>query len=436
MSRFEAGQPDGKSVQQLESLLRAAIFKPANAVVGFLLQAAADRIDGAYQPTPGEQRKGRESIRVDCTFGFFALERDYYYHPGKKQGHYPADAALGLEGSNTPALARLACLEGADEASYQKAQEHLRETGGIIMSARQIQRLVQHVGVGAQQWQERDALKPLPDSRPAPVLYASADATGLPMRKEELEGRAGKQLDGSAKTRSAYLGCVFTQHKRDEQGRPIRDHDSTTYVSSMGPLEDFGPMLRHEAIRRDMSQAGKVVLLIDGAPGLENMGEINFPDAIQIVDFYHAAEHAGDVVEVLLGTKEHPEYESRRSRWIRRLLGNGVENLIRETRQECAGKSQAEAVEDQLHYFVHNVERMQYRTFRRQGLFIGSGVIEAGCKTVIGSRCKQSGMFWGEPGAENVLALRCIHASRRLDQFWRERLNAHAARNDCLKLAA
>ena len=79
---------------------------------------------------------------------------------------------------------------------------------------------------------------------------------------------------------------------------------------------------------------------------------------------------------------------------------------------------------------------MKYRTFRQQGLFIGSGVVEAGCKTVIGSRCKQSGMFWGKPGAENVLALRCINASRRLDAFWKDRLNTLAARNDCLAIAA
>ncbi len=78
---------------------------------------------------------------------------------------------------------------------------------------------------------------------------------------------------------------------------------------------------------------------------------------------------------------------------------------------------------------------MQYGTFRRQGFFISSGVIEAGCKTVIDARCKQTGMFWGKPGAQNILALRCIHASRRLDQFWKERLNAHAALNDCLALS-
>lgn len=414
-------------------MVRTAIFKPANQLVAFLLQAAADQIDAVYQPKPGQHRKSREALQVEGIFGSFLLHRDYYYHPGKKQGHYPADAALGLEGACTPALAKLICLEGADQSSYQQAENHLRDTGGIHVDARQIQRVVQRVGTQAQAWQERPAQ---PGSCDASVLYVSADATGVPMRKEELEGRKGKQPDGSAKTRSAYLGCVFTQHKTDEKGHPIRDYQSTTYVSNMGPLEEFGPLLRQEAIRRGMGQAQKVVFLVDGAEGLENMGHLNFKDAIQIVDFYHGADHAGDVVAALLGSKEHPEYKARRSRWVRRLLGNGVKNLIEETRDECAGKPQAQQVYEKLGYFVHNIDRMQYRTFRRQGLFIGSGVVEAGCKTVIGSRCKQSGMFWGTPGAQNILALRCIHASQRRDQFWKERLNTQAAANDCLTFVA
>lgn len=413
--------------------MRTAIFKPANQLVAFLLQAAADQIDAAYQPKPGQHRKSREALQVEGIFGSFLLQRDYYYHPGKKQGHYPADAALGLEGACTPALAKLICLEGADQSSYQQAENHLRDTGGIHVDGRQIQRVVQRVGTQAQAWQERPAQ---PGSCDASVLYVSADATGVPMRKEELVGRSGKQADGSAKTRSAYLGCVFTQHQTDEKGHPVRDYESTTYVSNLGPLEDFGPMLRQEAIRRGLGQAQKVVLLIDGALGLENMGHLNFRNAIQIVDFYHGAEHAGKVVEALLGSKEHPDYKPQRSRWVRRLLGNGVENLIKETRQECAGKPQAEAVEEELGYFVNNVQRMKYRTFRRQGFFIGSGVIEAGCKTVIGSRCKQSGMFWGEAGAENILALRCIHSSHRLEAFWKARLNEQVAQNDTLPLAA
>jgi hypothetical protein len=375
---------------------------------------------------------------VQCIFGCFQLRRDYYYHQGKKEGHYPADAALGLENGNTPALARLICLEGADESSYEKAEMHLRETGGIDFSARQIQRLVQTIGPHAQLWQERQALKPLPEAKAVPKFYISADATGVPMRTEELEGRAGKQPDGSAKHRMAYLGCVFTQTKNNEDGSPLRDHDSTTYVSSFDSIDEFGPMLRQEAIRRGLPLALTVILLIDGAAGLANMGRVCFPSAIQIVDFYHALEHAGQVLVALLGSKEHPQYKKRLSRWARLLLRDGVEKLIAQARAECKGQSAAkiETVEKELNYFVTNVQRMQYGTFRGKGYFIGSGVVEAGCKTVIGARCKQSGMFWGQEGATNILAFRCIHASRRLDTFWKERLNAHAAENDPLPLAA
>lgn len=420
---------------ELEVLVRAAVFKSANELVGWLLQQAVDRFDEAYQPKPGETFKGRDTLQVQSLFGAFPLNRDYYHHPGKAQGHYPADDALGLEVSYTPALTKLLCLEGADEPTYLKAERHLLHTGGIRVSARQIQRVIQRVGTAAQQWQERAAEPAQCERAAAPVMYISADGTGVPMVPEELAGRKGKQADGQAKTRQVYLGCVFTQHRVDEQGRPVRDWDSTTYVSSFKSSDQFGPLLRQEALRRGMGGAGKVVLLMDGANGLENLGRLNFKDGLQIVDFYHAMEHAGLVLAALLG-KDHPDYQRRRRRWAKRLLKDGVERLIAEARQACAGQPQAPAVEAALHYFVTNVSRMQYGTFRAAGYFIGSGVVEAGCKTVIGGRCKQSGMFWSKAGAENILAFRCLHSSRRLDQFWKHRLDAKAAQNDCLPLAA
>jgi hypothetical protein len=432
MAQFQSRVPAAEAVAQLETLVRAAVFKSANELVGWLLQQAADRLDAAYQPKPGEARKGREAIQAQGIFGCFPLARDYYYHAGKKQGHYPADDALGLEVNYTPALAKLICLEGADEQTYLKAQRHLEQTGGIAVSARQIQRVVQRVGSGAQAWQEREAQ---PSPCDAPILYASGDGTGVPMMPEELKGRKGKQADGTAKTRQVYLGCVFTQHKTDEKGRPVRDYESTTYVSSFKPIDDFGPLLRQEAIRRGMGSAGKVVLLIDGAAGLETMGKGCFKGGVQIVDFYHAMEHAGQVLAALIG-KDHPDYKKRQRRWAKRLLKDKVQNLIEETRQECAGQPHEAEVEKALGYFARNVQRMQYGTFRASGYFIGSGVVEAGCKTLIGGRCKQSGMFWSESGAENILALRCIHSSRRLDEFWKHRLNQRAARNDTLPLAA
>jgi len=429
---FELRPVEGNAVAQLELLVRTAVFQSANELVGWLLQQAAERVDRAYQPQPGEVRKGRETLQAQGIFGRFAIARDYYYHAGKRQGHYPADDALGLEVSYTPALAQLICLEGADEQTYLKAERHLEQTGGISVSARQIQRVVQRVGSAAQRWQERPAQA---GSCQAPILYVSGDGTGVPMMPGELQGRKGKQADGTAKTRQVYLGCAFTQTHTDEKGHPVRDYESTTYVSSFKPIEDFGPLLRQEALRRGMGDARAVVLLIDGAHGLENMGKDCFKEAVQIVDFYHAVEHAGLVLAALIG-KDHPDYKKRQHRWAKRLLKNKVEKLIAETRQECAGLPQAAAVEKALGYFTSNVKRMQYGTFRASGYFIGSGVVEAGCKSLIGGRCKQSGMSWSESGAENILALRCIHSSRRLDEFWKHRLNALAARNDALPLAA
>ena len=427
MDQFLAKAATGPSVLAIEGLIRTALFRKGTDIVGYLLQATADRIDAIYQSQAGETRKGRETIEVQCLFGSFTLQRDYYYSP-VRGGHYPADATLGLEAGHTPALVRLACLEGADEPAFQKAEKHLLETGGIRMESRQIQRLVQRVGPASQAWQQREYKSGQEDRTTVPIMYVSADGTGVPMRKEELEGRAGKQADGTAKTRQVYLGCVFTQHRVDEKGRPVRDFESTTYISSMESSDIFGPMLRWEALRRGMAYAGKVVLLIDGASGLENLGLINFKDAIQIVDFYHAMEHAGKVLVALLGSKEHSDYKRRHGEWAKRLLKDGVQNLIAGTRKECTEDSRIENVEKELFYFVGNVHRMQYGTFRRQGYFIGSGVIEAGCKTVIGGRCKQSGMFWGKPGAEHILALRCINASQRYEDFWKHRLAQLAAR--------
>ena len=107
-------------------------------------------------------------------------------------------------------------------------------------------------------------------------MYVSGDGTGVRMRVEELAGRKGKQPDGSAKTRQAYLGCIFTQHRRDDKGHPIRDHDSTTYVCSFDTVEDFWLTLRKEAQRRGSGTAGKIVLLLGrrgrtGQPGADQL---------------------------------------------------------------------------------------------------------------------------------------------------------------------
>ncbi len=413
--------------------MRTAIFKPANDLVGMLLQRAANRIDAAYIPKPGEESKGREPLLVQGMFGTTLLIRRYYYHSGKKCGHFPADAALGLEGGYTPALARLICLEGSDETSFIQASSHLWEVGGIRVSERQIQCVVGRVGEDAQAWQKRESA---PGPCDAKILDISADATGVPMRAEELAGRKGKAPDGKAKPRMAMLGCVFTQHAEDDQGRPFRDHDSTTYLSGFQSPSDFGIGLRREAIRRGLFSVPEIVLLIDGATGLEKLGDDYFSDAVQIVDFFHAMEHLQTLIETLWGKGDEVRNNRRRHKWKKLLAHDGVERIIKQARKEASLRGNVAEAESVLGYLVHNVSRMQYGSFGAKNYFIGSGVIEAGCRTVIGKRCKQSGKHWGEAGAEKVLAFRCIHASRNLDLFWKYRLNSRSAENDTLPLAA
>src|SRR5258706_13922739 len=106
--------------------------------------------------------------------------------------------------------------------------------------------MVQRVGSAAQQWQEREAMS---GGSVVPIMYISADGTGVPMRKQALAGRTGKQPDCSAKTRVAYLGCVFTQHQTDEEGHPVRDYESTSYISSFGSIEEVGPVFGQESTR-------------------------------------------------------------------------------------------------------------------------------------------------------------------------------------------
>lgn len=86
-----------------------------------------------------------------------------------------------------------------------------------------------------------------------------------------------------------------------------------------------------------------------------------------------------------------------------------------------AGGKKTGARQIKINYFEKNKERMRYKAFRNQGLFIGSGVVEAGCRTVIGQRLKQSGMHWTVPGANNIIALRCCILSNGWEDFWEYR---------------
>jgi hypothetical protein len=253
-------------------------------------------------------------------------------------------------------------------------------------------------------------------------MYLPADGTGGPRGPSELEGRAGKQPDGSAKTREVKLGCVFTQTTPEKEGLPVRDYPSTSYVASFEPAADFRVRVRQAAIRRRMAAALLVVLLGDGAAWIWEQGRKCFPRAFQILDLYHALEHLASLTKRL-----EPQPQAAKAlwqAWREQLLADGVAEGLQQARQCAAPLSgqPAESAAEQIGYFENNQRRMLYGPYRAWGFFYGSGVVEAGGKTVIGGRCKDSGRQWSEPGATQVLDLRCSLFGNQFDQVW-DRLN-------------
>ncbi len=403
----------------VETGLRAALLRDGRRLLETLLNDPALPLpDDASRP--GEKCTCAVARQLESLFGPLTLRRNYYHAAAQGAtagtGRYPLDTALKLVGPYTPALARLMSRAGA-QSGFESGSKDLGVYAGLAIHGRQIHRLMQTVGPAV--LQAAAAAPAATPAAPIPVLYVEVDGTGAPMVPAALAGRKGQQPDGTAKTREVKLGCVFTQHGRDADGRPQRDPASTTYLCGLETAADFGTRLRAEARRRGLGQSERVVLLGDGAAWVWELGRVNFACAIEILDYYHAREHLSRLVEALVG-KDTPAAKKLLDRWETWLWAGEVTRLLKTARRRAGpgGAAPGAAVATELGYFEKNRARMRYGEFRRQGLFIGSGVVEAGCKTVVGQRAKQSGMCWTEAGLLAVLHTRCALLSGTFDTFW------------------
>ena len=324
----------------------------------------------------------------------------------------PPGPGLGPLGGYTPAAARMLSRTAA-QLPYPESSQQLRELAGLQVDPSQIQRLVQQAGNKAQ------LLLPLVEAVPVQAeqrLYISVDGTGVPMRADELEGRAGRGADGTAKTREIKLAALFTQTGTDEQGQPVRDESSTTYLTSFAPAQEFGLQVRQAALSRSFGRASQTILIGDGAAWVWELARTCFPNALQILDFYHAAEHVCSLAKAVYG--DPAAANNWGVCWKAHLYDGQVDEVLRQART-VAGDAVPEPVQRELDYLERNRQRMDYGSYRAQGLFIGSGVVEAGCKRVIGQRLKQSGMFWCEQGAAAVATLRAaLLSAQTWEPLW------------------
>ena len=360
--------------------------------------------------------------RVQTLFGRIQLRRNYHHHTKSGAGRCPLDDLLGLSGAFTPAVARLMCRAASRAGSYQEAASDLAAYAGVKLDPRDLGRLVAAVAPDLRETLAGLTYRSDPSAAPIPVLYVSCDGTGTPMRRAELCGIKGKQEDGTARTREAKLACVFTQTVRDPEGRPLRDPDSTSYVSTYQGCREIAVLLHQEARRRGLDRTRQVVYIGDGAAWVWENCRLTFPGAVEILDFYHASEHVGQLAAAL-HNDDPAEAAACRTRWCHEMKRTSPAALLAESRAALEAhpewsEAKREAVQIQLNYLESHATRTDYGRYQVNGWFIGSGVIEAGCKTVVGRRLKQSGMFWSETGAEDILSLRCLVLGPHFNDAW------------------
>lgn len=416
----------------LEQGMRAAALKDGATALASLLRKVGDPAPGTVRCPECEspmESQGRREKQLTTLLGSTTLERPYYSctRPGCHGHAFPKDRVLDVEGTGfSPGVRRLMSRSGARD-SFAKGEEDLWLYSGIKVQEKDVERVSEAVGADLEcrdQATRTDLVEgrsePPPPEEEIPVLYVGGDGTGVPVTKQETAGRKGKQPDGTAKTREAKVGCVFTQIGTDEKGRPVREEGSTTYTGAIETVEPFGDRLYAEAVRRGLLHAALVVFLGDGAPWIWNLAQLHFPNAIHIVDLYHAREHLYALLRLLF--REEAVREARRTEWLAWLEEGKIESIAAAAAVILPLEEEPRRLaSNEIGYFQNNADRMRYADFRARKLFVGSGVVEAGCKVVVASRMKKSGAKWSVRGANAIIALRCSLLSRRFEDYWADR---------------
>jgi hypothetical protein len=411
-------------LEALETRLRDAMQHVSRHILQGVLRASSD-FHAGHPPDCAQghtlRAAGERSKRLMTVFGPVELHRPYYYDEACRRGCCPADAMLDVEGTMfSPGVRTMMAYVGA-KGPFREGEEDLSRLAGLTVPAKSIERVCEVLGAKAEAYRRQcmanDDVRHANAENTIPTLVVEYDGTGVPVLKRETVGRKGKGPQGESKTREMKVGCVFTHTCLDENGYPVRDEASTSYVAACESAEIFQWRILHEAQVRGLDRARRVCVIGDGAPWIWNIAEEQFPGAQEIVDLFHARQHY-----TAIGKLWYPEGSPELERWKRnreKELDKGDVSAVigALSRLNSQSKSMLKLRDNAIAYFRTNRDRMRYAHFRSAGMFVGSGVIEAGCKTLVGKRLKQSGMHWTVASADNIVALRCLFLSNRWEDF-------------------
>ena len=410
-------------------VIRAGMLKLGGGVLGKLLGADPGYRGPRVDCGAGHQAEFvsyRDKV-IDTVLGPVTLSRAWYHCADCKRGLAPRDAELGVTAASmSPGLAAMND-QAAAAAPFAKAAGLLEGLAGVRLTVKRVERAAEASGA-AQAAAVRDRarliagrkLVPLPPSPVPDMLYGAIDGTGVTMTAKETAGRLGKGEDGRARTREVKLGVFFTQDEVDDDGYPVRDQGSASYIATFEPAAVFGDLVKAEGIRRGADHVRQLTILGDGAAWIWTIATDKFPAATQIVDLFHAREHLHDLarlLEFMLGDRKDEWLAAR----MEDLDYGDIDGICQAARLLPLEGIKKDQLATALGYFENNAPRMRYKWFRSRGLFVGSGLVESGCKAVIGQRLKLSGMRWTITGADAITTLRCQQASRPDDRIWQQR---------------
>lgn len=413
--------------ETLEGVVRETSLRIGAEVLEAMINSADEKPSPTIRQPDGRVLRyaGKRKKTFVTVLGDISLQRAYYTD-GNGGGHFPLDERLGFERDClSPAVKRM-IGHTASILSFSESSVMLEKLAGLHIGGKQVERAGEALGGRIAESERTEVREEQPCST---TMYLGIDGTGCPMRKEETEGRSGKHPDGSAKTREVKLAVVFSADSRDNSGKPARDEGSVSYNGAIesaatgdldGSLSDFARRVERETQRRGFDQAKRKVVIGDGAKWIWNIAGELFPDAFQIIDLFHAKGTISNAAKEIFGPES--EYGLQWAKTCRDELEAGkLDSIIGKLGAFAKEFKEARQCRE---YLINNRERLDYPRFRKLGLSISSGIVESGCRHVIGARVKQSGMHWTVRGANDIIALRCCKLSERFDTFMDKRKSA------------
>ncbi len=404
---------EGCTLEWFEQQVMQALKATGQTLLAGLCELSAERYvateircacgsEAAYQ----RMRAGK----TQTLFGEVVVKRAYYLCEQCHHGQHPLDQQLEFcAGGVSGGLYELMALLGA-EFVFDEAASLLEKLTLVHVSANSCRKAAETLGELVAH-EEQQSL----------MAAWDAKAPQLPAVNDPITGDFYISMDGvtvhidEQGWKNQWLGAIYTTKASLSHKRPdvleVRTQRASFYTD-LGDTKSFGDHLWVEAQRRGMAQAQRLIVIGDGAHWIWNLADEHFPDAIQILDWYHASAYIWQAAHTLYG-----EGTDLAKHWAKQhldLLWDGqVTTVIAHLEATSAHKSALHTV---LTYFHNHQHRMHYDFYRAQGLQIGSGTIESGCKQVISARLKQAGMIWTAQGARSIAKLRTRLKSCRWNQ--------------------